>query len=151
VDRVESHAWRIGCDRDGRVTAVAVTSGRARFVSGRSQADMARGSPLPNTVLCNTPSGAPSARKALAVALGPSARSQNIRTPTEGNGARDPESAGAGTISTNYLHSISDWSNFPVSTLSRRSLVLFDHLVGEGEEGGRHGQSEGLCGLEVDH
>jgi len=34
---------------------------------------------------------------------------------------------------------------------SGNGLTSFDDLVGAGEEGGRHGQSEGLCGLEVDH
>ena len=94
----------------------AVRSGRTRFVSGRSQADAARGPPLPNTALCNSPRAAVSADKALAVAQGPLGTLPGSPSPTGGNGARDPESAGVRTISTNCLHSISDWSNFPVST-----------------------------------
>jgi hypothetical protein len=67
---LRDQAWGLGCDREGRVTAGAVSSRRGRFVSGRSQADAAGGPPLPNTAHFNTPSGAASAGKALAVALG---------------------------------------------------------------------------------
>jgi hypothetical protein len=102
--RAERHAWRLGCDREGRVTAGAVRSGRGRFVSGRSQADAAGGPPLPNTTLFNTPSGAASAGKALAVALGPLGKPPGLHA---GNGASDPESADVKTISTNCIHSIS--------------------------------------------
>ena len=94
----------------------AVRSGRTRFVSGRSQSDAARGPPLPNTALCNTPSGAVSADKALAVALGPLGTFPGSPYPTGGNGAGDPESAGVGTISTNCIHSISIGRTFRFRT-----------------------------------
>jgi hypothetical protein len=88
-----------------------VRSGRSRFVSGRSQADAARGPPLPNTALCNTPSGAPSARKALAVALGPLGTLPGSPYPDGRKRGRDLE----GAHDIDQLHSFDiDWSNFPV-------------------------------------
>jgi len=95
----------------------AVRSGRTRFVSGRSQADAARGPPLPNTALCNSPRAAVSADKALAVAQGPLGTLPGSPYPDGRKRGQGPCERGR-EDDIDQLHSFDiDWSNFPVSTL----------------------------------
>ena len=114
---LRDHAWRLGCDRDGRVTAVAVRSGRTRFVSWalagrRWHGD--RRSPTPY-------SATPQAELRLPVRLSlwrwDPRHAPRISIPDWRKRGQGPCERGR-EDDIDQLHSFDiDWSNFPVSTL----------------------------------